>query len=53
MIYIEKEPEWNYRVSETSAILSSSPLGEETDASAKGKENSMQIISSLKTFTHT
>ena len=39
---IEEEPEWNYRVSETSAISSSSPLGEQTDASAKGKEN--QVI---------
>ena len=50
---IEEEPEWNYRVSETSSISNSSPLGEQTDASAKGKENGMQIISSLKSFAHT
>ena len=44
---------WNYRVSETSAVLSSDPLGEAAEATAKGKENGMQIISSLENLTHT
>jgi len=35
-----EEPEWNYRVSETSAILSSDPLGEAAEATAKGGLNS-------------
>ena len=38
-MYVEEEPEWNYRVSETSAILSSDPLGEAAEATAKGTEN--------------
>ena len=50
---IEEEPEWNYRVSETSAISSSSPLGEQTDASAKGKENQgFQICKVHHLFIH-
>ena len=52
-MYLGEEPEWNYRVSETSAILSSDPLGEAAEATAKGKENGMQIISSLENLTHT
>ena len=52
-MYVEEEPEWNYRVSETSAVLSSDPLGEAAEATAKGKENGMQIISSLENLTHT
>ena len=52
-MYVEEEPDWNYRVSETSAILSSDPLGEAAEATAKGKENGMQIISSFKSLTHT
>merc|ERR1712008_311610 len=35
-----EEPVWNYRVSETSAILSSDPLGEAAEATAKGGLNS-------------
>merc|ERR1711971_1202624 len=36
----EEEPEWNHRVSETSTILSSDPLGEANEATAKGGLNS-------------
>ena len=49
-MYVGEEPEWNYRVSETSAILSSDPLVEAAEATAKGKENGMQIISSFESF---
>ena len=52
-MYVEEEPDWNYRVSETSAILSSDPLGEAAEATAKGKENGMQIISSFEILTYT
>ena len=52
-MYVGEEPVWNYRVSETSAVLSSDPLGEAAEATAKGKENGMQIISSLENLTHT